>query len=268
MLHKFTNLLKICFLAALLIYGILGLSCNPVPPAAMPSSPPPEPPVVSPPAPATSLKIQFLGQSCFVITSTTGLKIITDPYTAGDRTYSAINETADIVTVSHEHSDHNDVAAVKGNPEVIKGTGKKNSKGISIEGIATWHDNAQGTQRGPNTLFCFSVDGIKFCHAGDLGHRLSAEQIAQVGEVDILFIPVGGFFTIDARVATDVCNDLKPRIIIPMHYKTPKSNPSLAVVDDFLKGKERVEQPATSILELKPNSLPSDTRIIVLQPAR
>ena len=267
MAPKFTNLLNLFLIFTLFIFGILGLSCNTVPPAT-PSSPLPQTPVISPPAPTTSLKIQFLGQSCFVITSTAGLKIITDPYTTGDKTYSAINETADIVTVSHEHSDHNDVAAVKGNPEVIRGAGIKNSKGIITKGIATWHDNVQGTQRGPNTVFCFTIDGIKFCHAGDLGHRLSAEQIAEIGEVHVLFIPVGGFFTIDANVATDVCNDLKPRIIIPMHYKTPKSNPNLAAVDDFLKGKERVEQMTTSILELKSNALPTDTRIIVLQPAR
>jgi L-ascorbate metabolism protein UlaG (beta-lactamase superfamily) len=264
---KLTNPLKLYLKYALLIFSILGLSCSPAPPAASPApSPSPKTPVASPPAPA--VKIEFLGQACFVITSATGLKMITDPYTAGDRTYAAINETADIVTVSHEHADHNDVAAVKGNPEVIRGAGIKNVKGTSIKGIATWHDSTQGTQRGSNTIFCFSVDGIKFCHAGDLGHRLSAEQIAEIGEVHVLFIPVGGFFTIDAKVATDVCNDLKPRIIIPMHYKTPKSNPNLAAVDDFLKGKERVEQLTTSILELKPNALPGDTRIIVLQPAR
>jgi L-ascorbate metabolism protein UlaG (beta-lactamase superfamily) len=224
---------------------------------------------VSPSLPSVApVRVQFLGQSCFMITAGTGLKVIIDPYTTNEKTYSAIDEVADIVTVSHEHADHNNVAGVNGNPEVVKGNGIKTVKGISFKGIASYHDNAQGSQRGTNTIFCFSLDGVKFCHTGDLGHRLSPEQIAEIGAVDVFFVPVGGFFTIDSRVATDVCTDLKPKVVIPMHYKTPKSNPNLSAVEDFLTGKGNVKQLNTSIYEFTPKDLPASMEIIVLQMAR
>lgn len=241
---------------------------SPLSPSPSPPPPPQSPPV--PPAPTPLTKVQFLGHACFLITSSSGLAIITDPYTAGGGfTYSPVNETADIVTVSHEHQDHNNVAFIKGQPEVVKGVGIKNViKGVQVKGIASYHDESSGKQRGANTIFCFSVDGVKFCHLGDLGHRLSSEQVAEIGEVNILFIPVGGGPTIDAQTATAVCNDLKPKIIIPMHYSTPKISFNLASVDDFLKGKDNVKRLNTSIFEFKPTGLPSTTEIIVLETAK
>jgi L-ascorbate metabolism protein UlaG (beta-lactamase superfamily) len=203
-----------------------------------------------------------------MITSASGVKIIVDPYTTSERTYSAINESADIVTVSHEHSDHNDTKAIKGDPEIIRGLVSKAVKGITFSGVASFHDNVQGTQRGANTIFLFAVDGIRFCHLGDLGHRLNSEKMAEIGPVDVLFIPVGGTFTIDAAMATTVAEDLKPKIVLPMHYRTPKSNPTVVPVDDFIKGKANVEQLTGSILELKKDTLPAQMRIIVLQHAR
>jgi L-ascorbate metabolism protein UlaG (beta-lactamase superfamily) len=120
------------------------------------------------------MKVKWLGHSCFLVTSKGGVRIITDPYAVGgDIKYSPIEETADVVVVTHGHDDHSNVPAVQGKPEVVRGDGTKTAKGIQFRGIATYHDASQGTQRGPNTVFCFTVDDIKLCHLGDLGHVLS-----------------------------------------------------------------------------------------------
>src|SRR4030042_2055382 len=120
------------------------------------------------------MKVKLLGHASFLISSETGVKIITDPYPQGSGlSYAPVNETADIVTVSHDHFDHNNISSVPGTPEVITGNGIKNVKGIQFKGMATHHDQSQGKERGANTIFCFSVDGIKLCHLGDLGDRKS-----------------------------------------------------------------------------------------------
>lgn len=214
------------------------------------------------------MKIKYLGHASFIITSDTGVRIITDPYeTSPDLTYGEITESADIVTISHGHFDHCNVAAVKGNPEVVRGAVAKEAKGIRFKAIPTYHDDAGGRLRGSNTIFCFEVDGIRVCHLGDLGHLLNDRQVTEIGTVDILFIPVGGFYTIDARAATEVCNRLKPRVIIPMHYRTEKGIPNIAGVDDFLRGKEKVSRLDTSEVGFKREELPADTQVLVLKPA-
>ncbi len=214
------------------------------------------------------MKLKWLGHSCFLITSETGLRIITDPYPQGSGlNYSPINEAADIVTVSHDHFDHNNISAVSGKPEVITGNGVKNVKGIQFTGIATHHDESQGKERGTNMIFSFSVDGIKLCHLGDLGHRLSKEQIAEIGALDILFIPIGGVFTIDAKMASTVSDDLKPKVVIPMHCKTHKCDWPLNTIEDFLAGKKNVKKLNSSETEFKAGKLPEATEIMVLQPA-
>jgi len=212
------------------------------------------------------MKIKWLGHASFMITSEAGIKIITDPYASGESLrYGEIKESADIVTVSHEHGDHNNVAAVKGNPEVVRGTAKV--KEVEFKGIPTYHDNVGGNQRGKNTIFCFEVDGIRVCHLGDLGHQLSDKQVAEIGRVDILLVPVGGFYTIDANVATVVCNQLTPKVIIPMHYATDKCRFPIASVDEFLRGKGNIDRPDASEVEFKKGELPTTTQIIVLKSA-
>ena len=214
------------------------------------------------------MKIKYLGHASFIITSDTGVRIITDPYeTSPDLTYGEITEPADIVTVSHGHFDHCNVAAVKGNPEVVREAVTREVKGIRFEAIPTYHDDAGGKLRGSNIIFCFEVDGIRVCHLGDLGHLLDDGQVAEIGTVDILLIPVGGYYTIDARVASEVCNQLKPRVIIPMHYRTEKGIPGIAGVDDFLRGKERVSRLDTSETGFKREELPSSTQVLVLKSA-
>ena len=212
------------------------------------------------------MKIKWLGHATFLITSESGIKIMTDPYAPAEKLhYGEIKESADIVTVSHEHSDHNNAAAVRGNPKIVKGTTKV--KGIEFIGIPTYHDEAQGKKRGTNTIFCFEVDGVKVCHLGDLGHQLTDKQVAEVGKVDILLVPVGGFYTIDATVASQVCEQLKPRVIIPMHFKTSKCDFPISGVDEFLRGKKDISRLDASEVDFKSGELPANTQIIVLKPA-
>ena len=214
------------------------------------------------------MKIKWLGHASFMITSDAGIRIITDPYMPNERlTYGEIKESADIVTVSHNHGDHNNVAAVGGNPKVVRGAATVEIKGISFNGIPTYHDDAGGKLRGNNTILCFEVDGIRVCHLGDLGHPLNAHQVAELGRIDVLLIPVGGFYTIDAKVATEVCHQLKPRVIIPMHYKTDKCGFPIAGADGFLQGKAGVSRLDASEVEFKPGELPATTQIIVLKSA-
>jgi len=214
------------------------------------------------------MKIKWLGLASFLITSDSGTRIVTDPYeTGGDLSYGEIRESADIVTVSHEHFDHNNVAAVQGNPQILRKVGKADIEGIRFRGIASFHDNVGGKERGKNTMSCFEVDGVKVCHLGDLGHQLSDEQVGEIGSVDVLLVPVGGVFTIDAKVATELCDLLKPKVIIPMHYRDGKCNFPIAGVDEFLKDKDNVNRLDTSEIELRSEELPAGTQIVVLKSA-
>jgi len=212
------------------------------------------------------MKIKYLAHAAFLITSDNGVKIVADPYETEDiLCYAEITETADIVTTSHQHTDHNYVRAVKGNPKVV--TKSEELKGIKIKAIPAAHDTSGGSQRGKNTIFCFDVDGINVCHCGDLGHELNAAQINAIGKVDVLMIPVGGTFTLDAQGASKVTEQLKPKVILPMHYKTDRTSLPLAGVDDFLKGKDNVTRSNDSELELTASTLPAKAQIIVLKPA-
>ena len=214
------------------------------------------------------MNIKWFGQAAFLITSESGLRIITDPYTPSERIpYREIEESADIVTVSHGHGDHSNVAGVKGNPTVVKET--KEVKGIKFNAIQAYHDASGGGQRGNMTLFCFQVDGIRVCHLGDLGHPLDNKQITEIGKVDILLVPVGGNFTIDAGVATEVYGKLAAKIVIPMHYKNARCpNFPVAGVDDFINGKSNVTRLEVSEVEFKAGVLPAAAQIVVLTPAR
>ena len=214
------------------------------------------------------MRIKWLGHASFLITSETGTKIINDPYTPGmGISYGEIRETADIVTVSHGHGDHNNVAAVKGNPVVVKEIAPVEIKGIKFSGIPTYHDDAGGRQRGNNIIFCFEVDGIRICHCGDLGHSLDNRQVDNLGKVDILLIPVGGGPTIGPDIATEVYHRLAPKVVIPMHYKTDKCGFPQWGADAFVKGKDGVNRLDNSEVEFKSGELPDTTQIIVLEPA-
>ena len=217
------------------------------------------------------MRIKWYGHAAFLITSDQGVRIVLDPYESGAfggaLTYGKISDPADVVLVSHDHADHNDAKSVPGNPEIVKGFGPKTAKGISFKGISTYHDPSKGSERGPNTIFAFTLDGIRVCHLGDLGHILSDKDLAEIGPVDILFIPVGGYFTIDPKEATRVADQIRPKVLIPMHVKTEKVNFPIVTVEDFLKGKMRVKRTGTSEVAFDKASLSNQMEIVVLEHA-
>ncbi len=217
------------------------------------------------------MKIKWYGHAAFLITSDQGVKIITDPYESGayggQLSYGKIKDQADIVLTSHDHADHNDPKSLPGSPEIVKGSGSKTVKGISIKGLSTYHDPSKGSERGANTIFTFTIDGIKVCHLGDLGHILSEKELVEIGSVDILFIPVGGYFTIDAKEATRVAEQIKPKVLIPMHFKTEKCGFPITPVEDFLKGKSNPKRPKTNEMAFEKKSLPQQMEILVLEHA-
>ena len=144
--------------------------------------------------------------------------------------------TADVVTVSHNHMDHNFIKGVGGDPEIIDKVGDFETGDFQIKSIKTFHDGENGKKRGENIVFVISIDDLKICHLGDLGHILNNEQIKEIGKIDILMIPVGGFFTIDADIAVKVIKQLKPMVVLPMHYKVKGLIPlPIAGVDKFIK---------------------------------
>jgi len=212
------------------------------------------------------MKIKWLGHASFLITSDSGVRIITDPYTPDESLrYDNINETVDIVTVSHEHFDHNNVKAIKGNPVILKKSAEVS--GITFKAVSAFHDNDGGKKRGPDLIFCFAVDGVKVCHLGDLGQIPDDKQVSEIGSVDILFIPAGGYFTIEPDVAGQVVTKIKPKVIIPMHFQTEKTSLPLADVNKFLKGQPNVKRLDTSEIEFKLETLPKTAEIIVLRPS-
>ncbi len=174
-----------------------------------------------------------LGHSCFLLEESTGTTVITDPYSS-DIGITLPPVTADVVTVSHAHYDHDNVKAVAGNPLVINKPGMYDVKGVQIFGLNTYHDELNGAKRGSNVIFNIRMDGVNICHLGDVGHGPSPMMIEAIGPVDILLIPVGGTYTIDAEVAKEYVDRLMPNVIIPMHFKTDDVELDIEGVDSFL----------------------------------
>ena len=169
------------------------------------------------------MKIKWYGQSCFRLTAENGTQIVTDPYSNrfGSLAGFKLPEIdANIVTISHNHGDHNNVSAIKGDFAHIKDPGAFSQADIGIKGVQTYHDDVSGKKRGKNIVYNFRIDGLNVCHCGDLGHLLSPEQIKKIGNVDILLIPIGGRAVLDAGGATEVMKQLNPAVVIPMHYRT------------------------------------------------
>lgn len=217
------------------------------------------------------MKVKWLGHAAFIITSEKGVRIITDPYEpsgfGGTLNYGSIKEEADIVVVSHDHPDHNYLGEIRGSPEVVKGAGTHRVGEIEIKGVPAHHDASGGRERGNVTMAVFAVDGVRVCHVGDLGHQPTGQQLAELGPVDVLLVPVGGLYTIDASEATLLVERMAPRSVIPMHYRTDKCLFPISGVEDFLKGKENVRRPGASEVEISKDKLPAQREIVVLEHA-
>lgn len=215
------------------------------------------------------MDIYWYGQACFKLKGKT-TTVILDPYDPEFTGLKLPKEIqGDVVLVSHEHKDHNNFEAVTkidgGVPMKFSDPGEYEVGGVVISGISSFHDDSQGLERGKNIIFHMMFDGLDIVHLGDLGQsKLTEEQVAQVGEVDILLVPVGGVYTIDSKVASNIVSQLEPRIIIPMHFKTEGLKFELSGIEGFLKemGTEGVvPQPKLSITKDK---LPEEPQVVVL----
>jgi len=208
------------------------------------------------------MDITWLGHSCFKIKGSHAT-VITDPYSP-DLGYKLGKPSARIVTVSHQHPGHSYVQGIGGQPKVVNRPGEYEISGVLIIGIATFHDGEKGKKRGKNTVYLMEIDEISVCHLGDLGHVLSAEQVEEIDNVDVLLLPVGGVSTINAPKAAEVVRQLEPKAVIPMHYKTPALGLELEPVDRFLKeiGAKQVEP--LPKLSLTKSNLPPTTQVFLL----
>ena len=212
------------------------------------------------------MKIKWVGHACFLIEGKEG-RVMTDPY-GESIPYRPPDYTADVITVSHDHFDHNAVERVKGSPTVIRGEGTHSASGIHFQGIASFHDESGGAKRGTNTIFAFEMEGLKMAHLGDLGEALSDEQMAALAEVEVLFVPVGGHFTIGPDEAAALVKRLPNlKVVIPMHFKTDSVDFPIEPVDRFLEEMGSYERPETSQVEITPESLREGKRVIVLEHA-
>jgi len=206
--------------------------------------------------------ITWLGHSCFRIRGNQAI-IITDPFPPNIG-YSLGKQTVDIVTISHTHPNHSYNEGIIGEHHLVKGPGEYEIAGVLMLGLSTFHDNVKGQSKGKNTVYLFEVDGVMICHLGDIGHVLNDDQIEEMGNVDILMVPVGGVSTISASMAAETVRKVEPKIVIPMHFKTPKTNRELDPVDNFLKemGQSAVEPRPK--LNVSKSNLPLVLQVVVL----
>ncbi len=181
------------------------------------------------------MQIEYFGHSCFLITDSSGVRILTDPYTGvGYELPKGIS--ADIVTVSHGHFDHNYIKGVSGEVSVISAIGKTEEKGVVFEGISTAHDPVGGALRGKNTVYKITVDGMTVCHLGDIGEKCSVDIAERIGKVDVLLVPIGGNYTIDANAAWEYVRMIAPSVVIPMHFRPSDGTIDITDEREFLRG--------------------------------
>ncbi|MFO0702797.1 MAG: MBL fold metallo-hydrolase [Candidatus Andersenbacteria bacterium] len=192
--------------------------------------------------------------------------LVFDPYTEKETGLRPPRPETNVVLVSAEHADAAAAESLAGQPFVITGPGEYDVKGMGIRGIPSFHDGEQGKKLGRNTIYVVDLEGITVCHLGCLGHALSERQIDEIGNVDVLLIPVGGDRTIGAKTAVEVVNEIEPRIVIPTHYAVPKLKYKLADVAAFLKEMGASGTKPEPRLKLKKSDLPKEeTRVVLLE---
>jgi L-ascorbate metabolism protein UlaG (beta-lactamase superfamily) len=223
-------------------------------------------------AEAIAMRITYFGHSSFLVETAGGVRVILDPYRHGAFNgavgYAAIDEPADVVVASHDHDDHGACDTIPGDPLVLLHPTGESVGSLKITGVDVAHDESGGSERGKNTIGILDDGDIRLVHLGDLGHTLDSATVEALGRVDVLLVPVGGFFTIDHQQAAEVVESLSPRVVIPMHYKTSKIDFPIAAVDPFLATQAKVERSNESTLEVTAATLPKERLTAVLSRCR
>lgn len=214
------------------------------------------------------MQIKYLGHASFLIRTKQG-RLVTDPFDPKMVGLKSPRVEADAVTVSHQHGDHNYAAAVSGEPVVFDWPGEYEKNGIRVFGYKSFHDEKKGAERGENILFKIEAEEINILHCGDMGVLPDQTLLDEISDIDVLMVPVGGFFTIGSEEAEKLVKLIEPAIVIPMHYQVPGLSPQikekLAPVSEFLKlfGVSAGEE--TDTLDLKKEELQSEMKIVVLK---
>lgn len=212
------------------------------------------------------MQIKWYGHSTFLLTDSNGVRILTDPCSSGYG-YEIPQMTADAVTISHDHRDHNNINVVLGTTQLIRTAGEYEICGVKIKGFETYHDHSKGAARGTNIMFTFDMDGMRILHCGDLGEIPDRELLDSLGKIDILLVPIGAIYTIDDLEARELANILKPGVVIPMHYKTSKLKFDLCPIEPFIDAAKGCQIHKMNECECTINKTNlGEDRVIVLRP--
>src|SRR3989344_5246030 len=213
--------------------------------------------------------ITWHGQACFKIKGRTA-SVVVDPYESYFTGLKSLKLEADIVCVTHSHHDHNNTRAVKTEdghePFVISGPGEFEKMGVNIVGVASFHDNSQGQERGKTTIYNITCDEVNIVHLGDLGQKkLTQEQVEQLSSCDVLLIPTGGTFTIEGKDAPDIIAQIEPKIVVPMHHKVEGLKFALDPVEKFLSAMGKEKQESQNKLSISDEKLPEELELVLLE---
>ena len=217
--------------------------------------------------PQSEVTVRWYGQSFFTLTCSDGFTLAIDPFK--EMGYPMPKDLrADVLLVTHMHSDHSNVGLIHGSPLVLKAeeaVGRHTARGVTFIGTASFHDEEGGAKRGKNTVFSFELAGVRFCHLGDIGHLLSAEQRASTGPVDVALVPVGGYYTIAVEKVDALIAQVSPKVVIPMHYKT-EATPRLPIapLSTWIEGKTTVKRLGSASVTIQPANLPESQEVWVL----
>ena len=209
------------------------------------------------------MEITWLGYSCFRLKGSQST-VITDPCPP-ELGYSLGKQSARIVTVSHQHPGHSYVQGIGEEPKIIASPGEYEIGNTLVIGMPTFHDKEGGRVLGKNTVFVVEMDDLTICHLGDLGHPLTAQQVEEAGHIDLLLVPVGGVSALNGSGAAEVVRQLEPKVVVPMHYRTPALKKELEPVDRFLKEMGVKDATPRPKLSLTRSSLPESTQVLVLE---
>jgi len=203
------------------------------------------------------MKITYIGHACFCMTAKDGTRVITDPYDASVG-LAMLPLHAEMITMSHEHHDHNCEDMVEGKPQIVHGPELAAVGSVTARAVRSWHDDAQGEKRGANFIRIFGIDGLKVVHMGDQGCMPDEDVLEAIADADVMMIPVGGFYTVDAQEAKAIIEAAKPKCVIPMHFRTAHGNYS-AIKDHtpFLAAMGAEDAQPMEEIEMEEGSVPA-----------